>query len=590
MQSTSPSSPTVSPPRASVGNDALLAELRAIVGRAHVLTGEAETRRYRFGFRFGSGAALAVVRPGSLVEQWHVAKACIEAGKIVIMQAANTGLTGGSTPDGEGYDREIVIISTMRMKIVQVIGGGAQVICFPGSTLDQLETLLKPLGREPHSVIGSSCLGASVFGGICNNSGGSLVQRGPAYTQLALYGQVDGTGRFTLVNHLGVALGDDPVEILGRLDRGEYGEADIADDAGAASGHDYARDVRDIDADTPARYNADPNRLYEASGSAGKLVLFAVRLDTFPMQQGQKVFYLGSNDPDELTEIRRHILSRFANLPIAGEYMHRDAFDIAERYGKDTFLAIRMLGTSRLPFFFGLKARFDAAAERFAFLPRHLSDRLLQFASRLFPSHLPRRMKAFRNRFEHHLMLKVAGDSAEETRTYLESFFGEASGDWFECTADEGAKAFLHRFAAAGAAVRYGAIHARETGGIVALDIALRRNERDWFETLPASIDRKIVSKLYYGHFFCHVLHQDYIVHTGVDPIAVEHEMWTLLDERGAEYPAEHNVGHLYKAKPALLSFYRKLDPCNCLNPGIGGAPKCVGWEEGEEVGKVAAE
>jgi len=26
-----------------------------------------------------------------------------------IMQAANTGLTGGSTPDGSDYDREIVI-------------------------------------------------------------------------------------------------------------------------------------------------------------------------------------------------------------------------------------------------------------------------------------------------------------------------------------------------------------------------------------------------------------------------------------------------------------------------------------------------
>jgi D-lactate dehydrogenase len=41
---------------------------------------------------------LAVVQPGTLVEQWRVLQACVEAGVIVIPQAANTGLTGGSTP------------------------------------------------------------------------------------------------------------------------------------------------------------------------------------------------------------------------------------------------------------------------------------------------------------------------------------------------------------------------------------------------------------------------------------------------------------------------------------------------------------
>ena len=70
--------------------------------------------------------------------------------------------------------------------------------------------VLKPLGREPHSVIGSSCIGASVVGGICNNSGGSLVQRGPAYTELALYGRVNADGTAELVNHLGIDLGSTP--------------------------------------------------------------------------------------------------------------------------------------------------------------------------------------------------------------------------------------------------------------------------------------------------------------------------------------------------------------------------------------------
>ena len=137
-----------------------------IVGRPHVLTDPASTRRFRAGFRFGTAPAFAVVRPSNLVEQGKVLKACVAANKIILMQAANTGITGGSTPDGDDYDREIVIVSTLRMARIRLINGGRQVICHPGATLFQLENLLNPLGRNPHSVIGSSCIGASVFGGV----------------------------------------------------------------------------------------------------------------------------------------------------------------------------------------------------------------------------------------------------------------------------------------------------------------------------------------------------------------------------------------------------------------------------------------
>jgi D-lactate dehydrogenase len=242
------------------------------------------------------------------------------------------------------------------------------------------------------------------------------------------------------------------------------------------------------------------------------------------------------------------------------------------------FLAIQYLGTDRLPALFALKARFDMLAGRLRFLPRDLSDRIMQALSRLFPSQLPQRMTDYRDRYEHHLMLKVAGPSIEETRRHLGSLFPSSSGDCFECTPEEGDKAFLHRFAAAGAAVRYRAMHRDEVEDILALDIALKRNERDWFEVLPDEVSASILIKMYYGHFFCHVFHQDYIVRKGHDPVALEHRMWQLLDKRGAEYPAEHNVGHLYSAKPALKDFYKNLDPCNCFNPGIGQTSKRQHW------------
>ena len=558
--------------------DRFLDELRTIVGHRHVLTRPESTHRYRTGFRCGTGPALAVVQPGNLIEQWRVLKVCTSANKIIIMQAANTGLTGGSTPDGDDYDREIVIVSTLRMAKIRLINDGRQVICLPGATLYQLEAALKPLGRGPHSVIGSSCIGASVLGGVCNNSGGALIHRGPAYTQLALFARIDDAGKVQLVNHLGVGLGDDPEEILGRLDRGDFTEADIDYTTDrAASDHHYAEDVRDIDADTPGRFNADPKRLFEAAGSAGKVMIFAVRLDTFPKEGETKVFYIGTNDPAELTRIRRHILAKFTDLPVEGEYMHRVAFDIAEQYGKDTFLAIHYLGTARLPSLFAAKARADAFAGKLGL--RDFSDKIMQFVSRFFPKHLPKRMREFRDKYEHHLMLKMAGPAIGEARRFLESILPSAEGSFFECTDDEGRKAFLHRFAAAGAAVRYRAVHRREVEDIVALDVALRRNDPDWFETLPDDVAQPISHKLYYGHYFCHVFHQDYIVRKGNDTIALEHRMWRLLDARGAQYPAEHNVGHLYEAKPTLVAHYRSLDPCNCFNPGIGQTTKSVRWQ-----------
>lgn len=563
----------------SISRDALLATLRETVGSDHVLTDEQSTRRFRKGHRTGDGGVLAVVRPGTLLEQWRVLQAAVAADRIVIMQAANTGLTGGSTPDGNDYDREIVLISTLRITGVQLINDGEQVVCLPGATLDRLEQALAPLGREPHSVIGSSCIGASVLGGVCNNSGGSLVRRGPAYTELALYAQVKEDGTLELVNHLGIDLGNSPEEILTRLQRGDYSPLQVSNDGtGKASDGRYGEHVRDVDADTPARFNADPSRLFEASGSAGKLCLFAVRLDTFP-KEPSTVFYIGSNDPHDLTEVRRHLLSQLPSLPIAGEYIHRTAFDIGEKYGKDTFLLIDKFGTAKVPAAFALKSRVDGFFERFGL--RGVSDRAIQLLMNLLPSHLPPRMRKYRNRYEHHLLVRVANDSLEQTRTFLRDYFDKrTSGAFFECDADEGRKAFLHRFAIAGAAIRYREAHRSSVEDILALDIALRRNDRDWVETLPAEMQEQIIHKLYYGHFFCHVFHQDYIVKKGVDPIAMEHAMWTLLDERRAEYPAEHNVGHLYIAKPALAGFYRELDPTNAFNPGIGQTSKKKHWEE----------
>ena len=47
----------------------LIGALTKIVGATHVLSGHAATERYTRGYRYGHGEVVAVVRPGSLVEQ-----------------------------------------------------------------------------------------------------------------------------------------------------------------------------------------------------------------------------------------------------------------------------------------------------------------------------------------------------------------------------------------------------------------------------------------------------------------------------------------------------------------------------------------
>ena len=548
-----------------------------IVGKQHVLTDANDTRLYRQGRRYGSGQVLAVVVPGSLVEQWQVLQIAVQADCIVIMQAANTGLTGGSTPFGDDYDRPVILINTRRLTGIQVINDAKQVICLPGATLDKLEKELASFNREPHSVIGSSCIGASVLGGVCNNSGGALVRRGPAYTELALYARVNESGQLELINHLGVNLGSTPEEILSNLESQQYQLNDIQHDSNCcASDQHYVHDVTKVDEDTPARFNADPSRLFEASGSAGKVCVFAVRLDTFEKIPSQ-VFYVGTHTQEHLTAIRRFLLKDLPRLPIAGEYIHRVAYDIGAEYGKDTFMFIEKFGTARVPAAFAMKDKVDGYLDKIGM--KGLSDKALQLLTKFLPSHLPKRMNEFRDLYEHHLVLRIENQDVEQVQQSLQQYFAaHPTGDYFLCSEEEGRKAFLHRFAVAGAAIRYRDTHRSEVEDIVALDIALRRNDREWVETLPKEMDDLIIHKLYYGHFLCHVFHQDYIVKKGVDPLAMEHQMWHLLDQRGAEYPAEHNVGHLYVAKPALKNHYQKLDPTNSFNVGIGHTSKLKHW------------
>ncbi len=553
--------------------------LAGIMGRRHVLTAARATAAYAKGNRFGGGTVVAVLRPGSLVEMWRALQVCVDHDFIVIPQAANTGLTGGSGPGDQDYDRDIVIISTLRIDQIHLVNDAREAVCLAGSTLYALEEILSSHDREPHSVIGSSMIGAAVVSGIANNSGGSQVRKGPAFTEHALFARVNDGGRIELINHLGIRLPDDPEDALDRLQRGDWGADDVTPPPPDTPGTDYSDHVRKIEP-TPARYNANPQFLYEASGSAGKILIFAVRTRTFHKVSHTATFYIGTNSPRELEDVRRAILRSPEQLPISGEYIGRSAFDLAARYGKDTFIALRYAGSRTLVRMFALKSWANGVFAKLPLFGPTFADTIAQAVFGLFPKQLPKRILEYRDRFEHHLILVVGEAERQATDQLLTTLFAapDRNGAFFTCTPDETTSAMLLRFSAASAMTRYHSLRGKDVADLISFDVALRRDDDDWLEVLPEEVADQLVVSSYYGHFFCHVLHQDHIAKKGVDGTALKKRMMALLEARGAALPAEHNFGRLYELPPSLEEHFRRLDPHNVFNAGIGGTSPKKDW------------
>ena len=82
-------------------SDQVLVKLTKILGAANIQADPAKNEHYRMGWRSGGGSALAVLFPQTLLEIWQCLEVCVEGNCIIIMQAAKTGLTEGSTPSGD---------------------------------------------------------------------------------------------------------------------------------------------------------------------------------------------------------------------------------------------------------------------------------------------------------------------------------------------------------------------------------------------------------------------------------------------------------------------------------------------------------
>ena len=113
-------------------------------------------------------------------------------------------------------------------------------------------------------------------------------------------------------------------------------------------------------------------------------------------------------------------MTEFSELPEMGEYMHRSYFDASEKYCKDTYLMIKFFGAGFLPKLWSLKKKVDGVLNRIPLLPNSFSDRILQISASILPAHLPKRMREYRDKFEHHLVIKANDDVIEDVFSLLD--------------------------------------------------------------------------------------------------------------------------------------------------------------------------
>ena len=551
-------------------------KVKETVGKKNFLVNEKEKTPYISGWRTETGDCEFVVLPNSLLEMWTVLKLCIENNKYILMQAANTSLTGGSTPNGK-YNKGLVIINTTKLQTIIPIKSGSQVLAFPGSTLYGLEKKIKPFNRAPHSEIGSSCIGASVVGGVCNNSGGALIKRGPAYTELSLYASVDKNGKLELHNKLGIELGNKPEEILNNLDNQNFNEKQIKNSNSKASSTDYINIIKDINANSPARYNADKKRLYDASGCAGKLAVFAVRLDTFEKENSERTFYYSTHNPQDLTKLRKKILTEISELPIYAEYMHSEAYEVAKKYGKDAFYLIYYLGTSSMPFFYKTKSKLEKFFKKSNFFSDRTLDLILNSIVSILPNQMPKLYNQLNKKYPHHLILKCDQGIYNEVLKISKTIFDKDKiNNFVVASSKESKKLTLNRFVFAGASARCANLENAANSELLPLDVALKRNDDNWYKDVADNAKDDILRILTVAHFFCLVFHREYVVKKGKNNTKVKNKLLKWFDKIEAKYPAEHNVGHMYEADDNLRKFYQKLDPKNIFNPGIGKTSKTL--------------
>jgi D-lactate dehydrogenase len=211
-------------------------------------------------------------------------------------------------------------------------------------------------------------------------------------------------------------------------------------------------------------------------------------------------------------------------------------------------------------------------------------DRFMYFVNPVVPSVVPRAVRDSVERgLGHHVALKVGdfGDGEmDRVLGRLEAFAAQRGSDRVQVhdCSDQDAALTAFRFVAA-PAFRTWCVGKNVQG--ISVDYALPLNggqepDLSGGDARGEGAVAAPLKRMRYSHFGCNVVHEDLAYAPGVDVHKAKHDLKAIVESRcRGRLPAEHGHGTEYVAPKETQERWKKMDPLNVLNPGIGGmSPK----------------
>lgn len=483
--------------------------------------------------------------------------------------------------------------------------------------------------RESHSILGSTFLNPTTAAGIAFGSGGTQCRKGPAYTERALYIKIVENKwqeqQIEIVNTLDIDGFNDcdlpigqrrkqmdtipyRIDTWGRWIQQGY-ERDMKyttpsvlekikkgdESYPLASDVHYGKKLCRRNSTSVSRYNADCSGP-DCCRSEGKVIILATVHDTFPKPKSKKTYWISFDSIETAFAFRQQVaLDNPTDLPISMEYMDRDAFDVVNDAGRVLGNLIKYVGTSSTLMRQLWNVKLYIEALPFDAAPFWI-DQLLYKVNKYFPSILPKSIMEMGLKWDHHVMMTI-GDfengSIDRMVERMNNFAKSQGSDKIcivECDCSTSSSPFsMNSEAATTAALsafRFVAAPAFRTWCVgqnlqgYSVDYALPKNGGSIpaLHSSPSASGNDVpkqpipVKRMRYSHFACNVVHEDLAYEADID---IEHAKHVLKDvienECSGKLPAEHGHGTEYIAPPATQQRWKRMDPLNIFNPGIGG-------------------
>jgi D-lactate dehydrogenase len=574
-------------------SSSLVEKLRSIVGQNNVYAnGDSQQNIYLKGARMGNGKALAVCRPGTLQEAVDSLRAIVDAGAIVIPQGANTGLTGGSVPRDDS-NRNAVVLNMRRLNKMFRVGDeeNSQMLCQAGVGIHDLSVRVGSMGRESHSILGSTFLNPTVAAGVSFGSGGSQIRKGPVFTERALWCRVTDSGEVEVHNTTGF---DAPTEeeLLNMIDSGNLFTSIPSDSTSSSSkskrlssdAHRYCQSLCNMDDGKVSRCNADVRGI-DPVRSEGKVLILASVHDTFPIPFSTRNVWVSCNSLKTAQLFKQKVLLvEPLDLPISCEYMNKDTIDVVDQAGRALCHSLLRFGIG--PHFeklWDIKIKIESIQTFQSFFST-LPDAVLSIVNSIFSPVLPETVVDLSKKYDHHLLIKLGDFGNDEIIHFeerLNSFLEkneETSVAVQQLKDDEAKRVSVFRFAAA-PAFRTWCVGRNLQG--VSIDYSLPKNHislpsvndenRGSGDGVGGNVEEEAVIRCRYSHFGCNVVHEDIAWKVGVDVEKRKMKIKKNVEKEGGALPAEHGHGTEYSAPKDTRERWMRMDPMNVLNPGVGG-------------------